>query len=440
MLEAFEGVRTRVGFATSLAITEAKFVAALAAAGGDIKAQWQANKDAFVDLYNTLVRTGMVAAIDVLVAQSGLTAATWATGSAGSAAAEVYLAGFVGVGAAAALVTAAPLVVATATLLGAAYAYDTYLADTVKSGAGAIFDLGSPPSVPVNIELHSSHSEYIITTSNGSLYAQDTVGGRDGTQTLSGVREINFTDGTGIFDPTGTAENVARLYQATLGRAPDVSGLEYWTAQVDEASVPLSAVASSFTTSAEFSQNYGSLSDSSFVSQLYQNGLGRTADAGGAQYWERVLALGASRGAVVLNFAESQESKANTLSTAGDVDSAEAYRLYQAALNRVPDLVGLSYWSSALTGGATPSQVAQNFINSPEYQKDYGALSASDFVATLYQNALHRAGDPDGQQFWTSKLQQGSSEAGVLIGFSDSLENRVQTASATHANWVFVPS
>jgi hypothetical protein len=297
---------------------------------------------------------------------------------------------------------------------------------------------GTPP--PGEVILHGSSSQYIVADDNGSLYVQDTVAGRDGTQTLPGVTEMVFTDGTGVFDPTGTAEDVARIYGATLGRGPDVAGLEYWTAQVDDSNVPLSVVASSFTTSPEFIQDYGSLSDGAFVNQLYENVLGRAADASGAQYWDGVLASGASRGTVVLGFAESQENETKTISTAGDVDNAEAYRLYQAALDRAPDASGLSYWSSTLANGVTPTQVAQNFISSAEFLQDYGTLSASDFVSTLYQNVLHRAADPTGLQYWTNALQQGASEASVLVGFSDSLENRVNTASATHANWVFIPS
>jgi hypothetical protein len=49
-----------------------------------------------------------------------------------------------------------------------------------------------------------------------------------------------------------------------------------------------------------------------------------------------------------------------------------------------------------LANGATPTQVAQGFINSAEFQQVYGTLSASDFVTTLYENVLHRAGDPTG--------------------------------------------
>ena len=181
---------------------------------------------------------------------------------------------------------------------------------------------------------------------------------------------MKFTDGVGIFDPTGTAEDVARIYGATLDRAPDAVGLEGWTNLVDDFHGPLSAVADAFTTSPEFIQDYGSLSDSAFVNQLYENVLGRPADAAGAQDWDNLLASGASRGTVVLGFAESQENEAKTVSTAGDENNAEVYRLYQAALNRMPDPGGLSFWSSTLAGGATPTQVAQDFINSPEFQQD----------------------------------------------------------------------
>jgi hypothetical protein len=84
--------------------------------------------------------------------------------------------------------------------------------------------------------------------------------------------------------------------------------------------------------------------------------------------------------------------------------------------------------------------MAQGFIASPEFQHAFGGLSANDFVSALYQNVLHRPGEAAGQQFWTNALQQGTSEASVVVGFSDSLENRIQTAGATHANWVFIPA
>jgi hypothetical protein len=233
---------------------------------------------------------------------------------------------------------------------------------------------------------------------------------------------------------------VARLYQGLLDRAPDVGGLEYYAAQVDSSNVPLAAVANAIASSPEFIQDYGSLSDSAFVNQLYENALGRAPEQGGAQYWNSLLASGTSRGAVAVGIAESPESQNDSLSTAGDNNSAEVYRLYGTTFGRTPESGGAAYWTSVLSGGATVAQVAQGFVQSAEFQQDYGSMSASDFVTALYQNALHRAPDAAGLQYWTSQLQGGASQASVLVGFSDSIESRAVSAGATHANWVFMPS
>jgi uncharacterized protein DUF4214 len=308
------------------------------------------------------------------------------------------------------------------------------------AGSTILVAAGTTPTQapPGTVGLHGSHDQYIVADNNGSLYVQDTVAGRDGTQTLPGVNVMTFTDGTGVFDPTGTAGDVDRLYSAALGRAPDVGGLAFWTNDVDGSQVPLGDVAGSFASSPEFIQHFGSLADPAFVQQLYQNVLNRPGDASGAQFWQDQLASGISRGQVVLGFAESPENETDTLATAGDKNNAEAFRLYQATLNRAPDQAGQTFWSSALGNGATPEQLAQGFIGSAEFQQKFGSLSAADFVSQLYQNVLHRAGDPAGQQFWTTQLQQGASQASVVVGFSDGLENRAQTAGATHDDWVFI--
>jgi hypothetical protein len=292
--------------------------------------------------------------------------------------------------------------------------------------------------------LQGSAAQYVIADDAGSLYIQDTVAGRDGTQLLPGITTMVFTDGTGIFDPTGTAEDLSRLYQTVLDRAPDVSGLLGWTAVVDASTSPpsviTSVVANDFVTSPEFIQDYGTLSNTQFINQLYENGLGRAPDPTGAQYWNNMLTAGASRGAVALDIAESPESQNRSLPTAGDNDNAEVSRLYQATFDRAPDATGATYYASDLASGATITQVAQNFANSPEFKQDYGTLSISDFLTSLYHNALGRAPDTGGLQFYTSQLQAGASVASVLIEFSNSPENRVLTASATHANWVFIPA
>ncbi len=108
--------------------------------------------------------------------------------------------------------------------------------------------------------------------------------------------------------------------------------------------------------------------------------------------------------------------------TAGN--AGKAYRLYQAAFNRTPDQGGLGFQMKTLDNGAALSQVAANFIASPEFQRTYGALNDSQFVTQLYQNVLHRGPDASGLSFHTGNLGRGMARADVLVGFSESPENQ----------------
>jgi hypothetical protein len=290
----------------------------------------------------------------------------------------------------------------------------------------------------ISTVLHGASTQYIIADNNGSLYIQDTVAGRDGARTLPGVGQMIFTDGTAVFDHSGAAEQLSRLYHATLDRAPDMAGITFWIDQIEHAHVPLNVIANTFATSPEFIRHYGALADTGFVSQLYQNVLGRSVDADGLKYWSSVLASGTSRGHVTLSVAESRENKTHTAGTAGDTNDAEATRLYQAALHRLPEPSGLDFWSGVLARGSTPAQVAASIMTSLEFSQAYGSMSSADFVSMLYQNVLHRAGDPDGTQFWTGAMQHGMSRETVMVGFADTLENRTQTAAVTHANWMLM--
>lgn len=77
-----------------------------------------------------------------------------------------------------------------------------------------------------------------------------------------------------------------------------------------------------------------------------------------------------------------------------DVDgvAGQAYRLYQAAFNRAPDMAGLGYWIGRMDGGASLKDVASAFTGSQEFAQMYGAKpSNAEFLGKIYQNILHRA-------------------------------------------------
>lgn len=114
------------------------------------------------------------------------------------------------------------------------------------------------------------------------------------------------------------------------------------------------------------------------------------------------------------------------LRVALDVDGngGMAYRLYRAAFDRAPDLPGLGFHIGSLDSGFSITQVAGNFIASPEFQTKYGALDNTQFVTQLYQNVLHRAPDAGGLAFHVANLNAGVPREFVLVNFSESPENK----------------
>jgi hypothetical protein len=119
--------------------------------------------------------------------------------------------------------------------------------------------------------------------------------------------------------------------------------------------------------------------------------------------------------------------------------AGEAYRLYQAAFDRQPDLGGLGYQMHALDSALSLSQVAGNFIASPEFQWRYGALNNQDFVVQLYANVLHRAPDAGGLAYHVSHLNAGMSRADVLVGFSESPENQANVIGQIDHGMLYTP-
>lgn len=109
--------------------------------------------------------------------------------------------------------------------------------------------------------------------------------------------------------------------------------------------------------------------------------------------------------------------------------AGEAYRIYKAAFDRVPDAGGLGFWINAMDDGASLTSVAAGFINSPEFQKLYGAnVSDRDYVTKLYNNVLDRNPDQGGYDFWLGALANGASREDILVNFSESKENMANVA------------
>jgi len=150
-------------------------------------------------------------------------------------------------------------------------------------------------------------SNYIQVTHNtdGSYTVYDYTKGSD---TLTGVERVLFSNDAIALDIDGTGGQAYRLYQAAFNRTPDNAGVGYWIAAMDKGT-SLATVADGFVRSQEFLNLYGSASsDADFVNLLYKNALHRDADAAGTSYWVDHLAHDTTRAQALAFFSESKEN------------------------------------------------------------------------------------------------------------------------------------
>lgn len=107
-------------------------------------------------------------------------------------------------------------------------------------------------------------------------------------------------------------------------------------------------------------------------------------------------------------------------------NAGQAYRLYQAAFNRTPDLGGLGYWIKQMDNGMSILDMAANFTHAPEFATLYGANpSNAELVNNFYHNALHRDAEPAGFAYWLDVLDRKLVTAVEMLAmFSESAENQ----------------
>jgi Ca2+-binding RTX toxin-like protein len=130
------------------------------------------------------------------------------------------------------------------------------------------------------------------------------------------------------------------------------------------------------------------------------------------------------------------------MSVALDINSTAgvAYRIYQAAFNRTPDLPGLGYWIGQMDKGQSLNQVAASFVISAEFKQLYGAnISDNAFLTALYSNVLHRTPDQAGFDYWNGQVSKGMTRADILASFSESTENQVQVVAKIQNGIDFIP-
>jgi hypothetical protein len=155
-----------------------------------------------------------------------------------------------------------------------------------------------------------------------------------------------------IDSPEHRGLEVDYYYETFLGRAADMAGYNSWVNDfrggADEADVVQGIL-----TSPEFLTEHSDAT--SFVQALYQDLLGRAADAAGQASWVAQLNAGTTQAAVVSGILRSTESAAR------GVDG-----FYAAFLHRPTDQ-GSTAWENVWTSGESLTQIAASILYMPEF-------------------------------------------------------------------------
>ncbi len=142
-----------------------------------------------------------------------------------------------------------------------------------------------------------------------------------------------------------------------------------------------------------------------------------------------ITALGADRrvvsadGTDTLKSIEALRFIDGSISYGAEGEAGQTWRLYDAALGRLPDPTGLGFWIEALQQGRLSlADAADGFVGSAEFAARFPGATNASFITQLYANVLDRAADAGGRQYWLDAMQNGLSRAGALLAFTESAE------------------
>jgi hypothetical protein len=149
-------------------------------------------------------------------------------------------------------------------------------------------------------------------------------------------------------------EVIDNLYETILGRVADKGGLAAFL-EMTQIGGTIEQVKAALMGSQEFFARTGGSNDA-FVEAVYQNALGRNADADGKINWLNRLSQGATRQQVADLILRSEE--------ATDVLVG---KLYQQFLHRPADDAGLQGWVTDIMNGMSAELIAAFIAGSQEY-------------------------------------------------------------------------
>jgi hypothetical protein len=276
---------------------------------------------------------------------------------------------------------------------------------------------------------------YTETQSSGTIYFSS-----NGSLTAFGLKnEIKLSDGATLTSTTNSNGNYISHVLSNSGQTISLSGDWAYSNSALSINNLLNGEDIIYgTTSADFI--FDSLGDDNFI-----GGAGTDTVIFSGTISQYKISKKDDGGIVVYNtnydlLMSVERLEFSDVSLAFDTDAANnaggIYRLYKAALNRTPDLVGLGYWIAHADAGSKDAvQMATDFTYADEFKTLYGVRTADNYmtgeditalVTKIYENVLDRAPDAGGRDYYVGQITAKSKTVGqVLAEISDSAENKL---------------
>jgi uncharacterized protein (TIGR03118 family) len=193
---------------------------------------------------------------------------------------------------------------------------------------------------------------------------------------------------------TGSANErfIDLIYQTLLNRQADATGLAFWNNLLDQGATR-SQVVQQIETSDEF--------HGVEVQKAYQQFLHRAADPAGVAFWTNFLKQGNTVEQMEAGIISSPEY---VQTRSGGSNNTFLTNLFQDALGRAVQTADQNFFTQQFANGATPAQVAAEVLASQEFRQDFVKADFQQFLhrgadsigLNFYVNALN-AGQTDEQ-------------------------------------------
>jgi len=192
-----------------------------------------------------------------------------------------------------------------------------------------------------------------------AMFSIETLETRDGVEL-----ELDKHDGIGQIS-TGDLTTLTELYIAYFNRAADALGLSFWATAFEEDGLSFEEIADDFFTQDETVALYSDVSDSAFVTEVYQNVFGRGPDQDGLDFWTSQLADGeVTESGFILDFLAGARADTGSPDDVAYIETKTDIGLYFAVLQGQNNLDTANSVMEAFSGSAASLQDALSLADS----------------------------------------------------------------------------